>query len=259
MKQKIFFSLLCSVFCLQAGLLFGQKTEKQLFQFSTITALQEGIYDGELTLVELKKHGDFGVGTFDKLDGEMVVLNDTVYQVRTDGVPFALDLKNKIPFADVLFFYADTAYSYKDTLTLSSFQKILDASFSSINLIYAIRIDGVFKSVKVRSVPPQSKPYPRLIDAAKHQAVFEYENIKGTIVGFKLPKYMEGVGVSGYHLHFISADRKRGGHLLDCRIDDVKIQTEAVNKFELVLPQNSDFLNAKNIISNEKEIKKIEN
>ncbi len=80
----------------------------------------------------------------------------------------------------------------------------------------AIRIDGHFKSVKVRSVPRQEKPYQGLEDAVKHQTEFQLKNVSGTLVGFRFPHYMDGVNVPGYHFHFITADKKAGGHALDC-------------------------------------------
>jgi alpha-acetolactate decarboxylase len=258
MKKRILFVVL-TLLLTQGVFVKAQKKQKSIYQYSTITSLAEGVYDGNLKLSEFKKHGNFGVGTFNNLDGEMVVINDTIFQVKTDGIPVPADLNGKTPFGNLVYFDADTSFAFSDTLKLADFQKKLDDVLISDNLIYAFKIEGVFKNVKVRSVPAQKKPFPRLIDAVKHQAVFEHRNIKGTILGFKIPKYMDGVNVAGYHFHFISDDRKYGGHLLDCMTDKMKIQIENIHRVEVVLPDSDDFLKKKNINKNEEEIKKIEN
>lgn len=257
MKIKTFLLLL--LLFTQCRFVEAQQTNKAMYQYSTITSLLEGVFDGALTLAEFKKHGNFGIGTFNNLDGEMVVINDTVFQVKSDGIPVLVNPSNKIPFGNIVYFNAESSFDFADTVSLVEFQKKNDEHLVSDNLIYAIRADGVFKNVKVRSVPIQKKPFPRLIDAVKNQSVYEYKNIKGTILGFKVPKYMDGVNVAGYHFHFISADRKHGGHLLECTTDKIKVQIQSISNLELVLPDTDDFLKKKNIERNEKEIKKIEN
>lgn len=62
-----------------------QMHKGSLFQASTINALVEGINEGDTTVKELKKHGDFGIGTFDDLDGEMIELDGKFYQIKSDG------------------------------------------------------------------------------------------------------------------------------------------------------------------------------
>jgi acetolactate decarboxylase len=255
MKKNVLF-LLAGLLLLSASL---NSQDKGLFQYSTITSLLEGVYDGNLTLAEFQKHGNFGIGTFNNLDGEMVVLNDTVYQVPVDGIPRTVPSETKIPFGNILYFNANSDFDFTDTVSLADFQKYLETKLISDNLVYAVRADGVFKVVKVRSVPAQKKPYPRLVEAAKKQAVFEYKNIKGTLLGFKVPKYMDGVNVSGCHFHFISDDRKHGGHLLDCTTGNIKVRVQDVYDVKITLPDTDDFLNKKNIQRNEHEIKKIEN
>ena len=81
----------------------------------------------------------------------------------------------------------------------------------------AIRLDGRFELVRARSVPAQSPPYRPLTEVVADQHVFELEDVAGTMLGFRFPAYVEGIEVAGYHLHFISDDRTRGGHVLDSR------------------------------------------
>ena len=113
----------------------------------------------------------------------------------------------------------------------------------SPNLPYAIRIDGRFTSVKARSIPRQQKPYPPLAAAAEKQAVFELANVKGVIVAFRYPAYLAGVNMPGYHCHFITADRRAGGHLLDCRVEGATVAVDALANFFLRLPDTPGVFN----------------
>ena len=78
----------------------------------------------------------------------------------------------------------------------------------------AIRIDGRFSSIHVRSVPKQTRPYPPLAEAIAHQHIVELEDVEGTMVGFRFPDPLDGIEMSGFHLHFAASDRSRGGHVL---------------------------------------------
>ena len=80
---------------------------REVYQTSTMGALLQGVYDGEVTIRELLHHGDFGVGTFNRLDGEMVVLDGVCYQLRSDGSATIADPEQKTPFAAVTWFHAD--------------------------------------------------------------------------------------------------------------------------------------------------------
>ncbi len=212
-----------------------------LFQTSTISALLEGVYDGHLTCKELKKHGDTGIGTFDALDGEMVMLDGSVYQVKADGAAYAADDSLRTPFAVATFFEPDHVLTVRDVKDYGHLQTQLDAMLPTKNALYALRIEGTFSYIRTRSVPRQTKPYPRLIEVAKTQPTFEYRDIEGTLVGFRLPDYMEGVNVPGYHLHFIAFDRRCGGHLLECRADSIGVQLDRMSQFHMTLPEGGDF------------------
>lgn len=72
-----------------------------LFQVSTSTALVDGIYDGVVTIAELRRHGDFGLGTFADLDGEMLALEGQFFQVRGTGTVTQPDDGTMAPFSNV--------------------------------------------------------------------------------------------------------------------------------------------------------------
>jgi acetolactate decarboxylase len=230
-----------------------------LWQTSTINALLEGVYSGEVTLAELSRHGDLGIGTFNDLDGEMVVLDGRVYQVRSDGKAGVPPPKTtKTPFAAVTFFEAERTLAVDDPLDYAGLRKFIDGALDTLNVPHAIRIDGTFSTVKVRSVSRQKPPYPRLVEVVKSQPVFEHKSVRGTMVGFRLPGYVRGVNVPGYHLHFLTADRKAGGHVLDFQIKDVQVHLDLTDRFHLVLPRGAKFYQAHLERTTQADVHKVE-
>lgn len=215
-----------------------------LFQVSTIDALMEGVYDGDVTFAELAEKGDTGLGTFNALDGEMIALDGKFYQIKVDGKVYPADPSQRTPFAVVTSFSADSNNTIQDIGSLEGLKSRLDGLLVSKNLFYVMRVDGSFNYVKTRSVPAQEKPYPKLTEVVKEQAVFEFEDIQGTLVIVWAPEYSKGVNVVGYHMHFIAADRTCGGHLLDVDVDEAVVSIDITSEFYLDLPLNGDFLNA---------------
>jgi len=212
-----------------------------LFQVSTIDALLQGVYDGVMNFGELKQQGDFGIGTFEGIDGEMIALDGQYYQVKADGIAYSVNDTMTTPFSTVTYFDKDfdIIVSAKNFTELSS---ALDAQIPSKNLFYAIRIDGTFPYVKTRSIPKLSKPYPLLKDAAANQSVFEFKDITGTIVGFYTPESAEGLNVPGYHLHLITDDKQAGGHILDLALNSSVIWLDITPTFNMALPSSGDFI-----------------
>jgi acetolactate decarboxylase len=212
-----------------------------LFQYSTLDTLMAGVYDGDITAGELKQHGDFGLGTFNTLDGEMVVLDRTVYQVRSDGVAYSVADSVKSPFAVVTEFEADQTIEVDQALDCAGLQSYLDSRLPSLNVPYAVKISGVFAQAQTRSVPSQTKPYRPLAEVVKTQSTFDFTDVSGVMVGFRLPAYMAGVNAAGYHLHFLTADRKAGGHVLSCQVQNVKAELDLTGEWSMVLPSDPAF------------------
>ena len=215
-----------------------------LFQTSTISALMQGVYDGTMTFKDLGAHGDFGLGTVQALDGEMVGLDGQFYQIKSDGKASRVSDSMKTPFAEVAFFKPEETVTLNGTSNLTELQSLLDGSLGTKNIFYGIRIDGTFDYVKTRSVPMQSKPYPPLSEAVKDQKIFEFHGVNGTIVGFRCPDYVNGVNVPGYHLHFITLDRSAGGHLLDFKLENASVKVDSLSEFDLALPDSEEFYQA---------------
>ncbi len=215
---------------------------QELYQVSTLNALLAGGYDGQLSLGELKRHGDFGIGTFEALDGEMAILDGVVYQVPFNGTARVMPDTARTPFASVVFFRPGNHAALGSIATLGQMEKRLDGTLPSPNLFYALRVDGRFSYVKTRSVPRQVKPYPPLAEVAKGQAVFEFRDVEGALIGLKCPAYANGLNVPGYHWHFLTADRTAGGHVLDLALDGLTAQVQSIREFTLTLPGEGDFL-----------------
>jgi len=215
-----------------------------LFQTSTLGALVEGVYDGNLAVGELKKHGDLGLGTFDALDGEMVMLDGRVYRVGADGKAEEVGDGETTPFASVTFFEADHTGSLEGPFDLARVEEMLDKMLPTKNIPYAVKIEGTFARVKTRSVPRQTKPYPRLTEVAAKQPTFAFENVRGTLVGFRCPQYAEGLNLPGWHLHFLTADRTAGGHVLELVTEKVRFAIDYTFAIYVALPKGGGFYKA---------------
>ncbi len=213
----------------------------ELYQVSTIDALLAGVYDGEVTFGELMRHGDFGIGTFDALGGEMVAVDGRAYDVRFDGHVVPVAPARRTPFAAVTFFDQTRTTPALSVTNIAQFAALLDTKLTATNQPYAVRLDGVFAYVRTRSVPPQRHPYPPLAEVAKSQAVFEFRNVRGTLVGFRCPAWLKGLNVTGYHLHFLTADRTAGGHVLDIAFSDLPVSIDACHTLTVELPRVGDF------------------
>lgn len=212
------------------------------FQVSTSRALNVGVYEGAATLAELKRYGDFGLGTFEGLDGEMVVLNGKFYQIKTDGVAYPVADEVRTPFSAVTFFRREQSLRLPGQMTYQELQQQINEQLPTSNLPYAIRLQGTFPYLKVRSIPKQTPPYRPLSDVVgQQQSVFELRNVRGTLVGFRLPQFLKSVNVAGYHFHFITSDRKAGGHLLDGEFLNPVVDVETLRDWQMMLPKNAAF------------------
>jgi acetolactate decarboxylase len=207
-----------------------------LFQASTLEALLQGRFDGILTFGEVLKHGDFGVGTFDALEGEMIILDGEAFQVKADGVAYRVDGAATTPFAAVTFFDPDDVVPFDTPMDCPQLEAAVDLLLPDTDVPYAVKVEGTFATLTTRSVARQSRPYPGLADALAGQVEFPFETTQGTMVGFRLPPYMEGANVAGYHFHFLTDDRTAGGHVLACRTQQVQVSLDDIAHWTVTLP-----------------------
>src|ERR1700739_2752453 len=213
----------------------------ELYQTSLMSALIAGLYEGEMTYGEIRKHGDFGLGTFNDLDGEMVGFDGTFYQLRSDGSARPVTADQKTPFAVVTFFQAEQELDVVQPMTKSALLAMIEKA-TNANLFSAVRVDGIFDEVRTRTVQRQARPFPPLTEAAKHQAEKVFANVEGTLAGFRSPAYAQGIGVAGFHLHFLRQDKEAGGHALDYRLRAGTVQICTVHDLHVELPMSAEFL-----------------
>jgi acetolactate decarboxylase len=218
-----------------------QEERDELYQFSTIDALLQGLYDGEMTFSRLKLHGDFGLGTFHRLDGEMVGYDGRFYQVDGEGKVHAVPDEETTPFAAVTFFEPDMTVPDMNNMNLAQIEQYLDARLPTHNIFYAVAIEGLFRFVKTRSVPEQNKPYPPLQEVTKNQPTFTLLDVRGVMVGFRCPEYVAGINVPGYHFHFLTENRDAGGHVLEVESENAIAAIDYTSSFSLVLPSQEGF------------------
>ena len=220
--------------------LHGERDPHVLFQASTIGALIDGAFDGDLSFAELAEHGDLGLGTLNRLDGEMIALDGEFFRADVDGDIHPVAAEAKTPFAVVTRFEAEIDEPIEGTASHEELLGRLDALLPVGASSCAIRLDGCFELIRARSVPAQSPPYRPLAEVVAEQHVFELRDVVGTMLGFRFPAYAEGIEVGGYHLHFISDDRGRGGHVLDSRSNGLRARLDPSNDLHVELPPRID-------------------
>jgi acetolactate decarboxylase len=211
-----------------------------LFQASTIAALLDGAYDGDLTFAELAGHGDLGLGTLNGLDGEMIALDGSFYRAAVDGAVSEVSPGERTPFAVVTAFAPTIEAGLGGPLEHGALLAALDGLIPEGAASCAIRLDGRFASIRARSVPRQHPPYRPLTEVVAEQREFDLEDVTGTMLGFRFPSYAEGIEVSGFHLHFIDAARRRGGHVLDSRLTAATARLDPSNDLHIELPPEVD-------------------
>jgi acetolactate decarboxylase len=214
-----------------------------LFQASTIGALLDGSFEGDVSFDELAEHGDLGLGTLNHLDGEMIALEGSFYRADIEGNITAVPLDERTPFAVVVPFEPAIELDLEGSVDHDRLLAEIDRRIPADAASCAIRIDGRFEVVKARSVPRQEPPYRPLTEVVAEQQVFELTDVDGTMLGFRFPEYAEGIEVAGWHLHFISEDRSRGGHVLDCRAKTAHIQLDPSGELHVELPPGIDLAN----------------
>jgi acetolactate decarboxylase len=214
-----------------------------LFQVSTLDALLQGDYTGSLSVGQLKRLGDFGLGTYLGLDGEMIALGGHYYHMRSNGVLSESSDDEIVPFAAVTQFQHGTEFTVNQ-VSMADLSTLLDTTLPSKNYFYAIRIHGTFSSVTTRAIPQQFVPYPPLSQLIPIQSMFTYSNIAGTAVDIRSPAFVTGISQVAHHYHFVSDDLKGGGHALSFTTGQVTISVQALRQFDLWLPGDEMFQNA---------------
>jgi acetolactate decarboxylase len=215
-----------------------------VYQTSLMSALLDGIYDGDTTVATLLEHGDFGLGTFNALDGEMLILDGVCYRMRADGTVDPADGDDLSPFAVVTEFVPTVTIPIDGPTTRDEAVALINARMESANYLYAVRLTGEFEWVRVRAVQKQEKPYQPMSEAIRGEKTLEFGRSTGVVAGFRTPLYGQGIGVPGGHVHFIDAAREHGGHVLDFALTSGTIEICIGTDLHLELPLTAEFKHA---------------
>lgn len=237
--------LVCAMLFNAASTTFAKPAQDKdtIYQIALLQSLAMGYFDGSITVKELKTHGDTGIGTFEGLDGEMIVLDGVVYRANRDCKINVVADKVRVPFSNVTFFEKDFAVKLRNITDKNAFESALNAQVDKygINNFYMVKVHGDFAEMHVRSESGSVEPYPTLVEALKSQNEITLQNISGTLVGLYCPAFMSSLNSTGWHFHFVSDDKKFGGHVLGLHIADAEAQFDKTDAFSMVLPKKQNF------------------
>jgi len=204
------------------------------FQVSTYGRLSEGGYQGMISIDRLLEHGDFGIGTVEGIDGEMMVIDGVAYRAGTDLSPVEVPSGTTIPFAMLTYYDEMVSYLLSEELNYTTFKDRLDDVLQE-KLVYAIMIEAEFDSITIRSVPGQQQPYPPLVDVVANQTSLRLENVRGTMIGFYLSNGLGQINVPGFHMHFLSQDLTYGGHVLDVELSGITVSVDPISTYSVLV------------------------
>ena len=218
-----------------SGLTHDEATAHMAVQSGTLDALMAGGYEGDTSLGALLRLGTTGIGTVQHLDGELIVLDGAAWAARHDGSIDALEPATLTPFAVVTHFDPSIEFEVAEPTTLADLRMAIDAATPDAPVV-AIRVDGAFRDLELRSVAPQSPPYPPLSEVVEHQTRWSCARATGTLVGFRFPDASAGVEVPGHHLHFLSDDRTVGGHVMSLSVERGRVRLDPERELHVELP-----------------------
>lgn len=239
----------------------GRRKREPIYQVSTLQSLVMGNYYGSCDMATLLDHGDIGLGTFDAVAGELIVIDGKCYQILGDGSAVEAKPDDTTPFASVAWLTEGETIRFGRLGSIEALKDALDerVDILGVNNMYVVRIDGHFNWVAARTELRQEEPYKPFAEVLKtDERRFKFENLDGTLIAFYFPTYLEGVNTPSWHLHFISADRKWGGHVFDIDMQNGKAILNKTDRFVMDLPHNKAFDKANLKDASQDEIKQIE-
>jgi acetolactate decarboxylase len=230
-----------------------------LFTVGVGAGLIGGLYDGYYPYRLLKQHGNFGLGAPDNLDGELVVFQGKVYQTQYTGKTTEVDDRQLTPFAMVNFFHPDQKITISSAMDKGSIFHYLDSILTNVNGLYAIHISGKFSYIKTRAFPPvKAHDHTPLASMLPLQHFFEFSNVNGDLIGYRLPSFMDNTNISGYHFHFLSSKKDAGGHIIDVKADSLTIEIDRLNSYTVHVPSTTEFEQFDFKKNREEDIKSVE-
>lgn len=217
----------------------------KMYQVATLQSLMTGYTRAVITVEELLKHGDTGLGTFEDVNGEMIVAGGHCYKATDDGTVSEAPADEGVPFSSVAFLKGGRTFDLKDITDIDTLKKELDIKIEEwfgLNSMHIVRIDGAFEKVSARSESPLKSQHISLKKILSGtQKEFFFENVSGSMVCIYYPDYMNGINAPGWHLHFISSDHKLGGHVFDLVLKRGTAVMDKLSEIEIQLPKSPAF------------------
>lgn len=213
-----------------------------LTQYSLVSAIIEGVGSNGISVEKALSHGDHGLGTFQHMDGEMVMIDGRVYQYTCDGKAHQVNDTETLPFVQVTRFQP-TSILHFPLLDKSSIPELLLKNHpNTINLFHSVKVEGFFRKVKLHVVRKQQYEGQPGAELLKNMHHIEMNDVAGTAFGFRSPTFTgSGLSVPGLHLHFVSADRQLGGHAMEMEVSNATLSSSVISRFDLELPSATDF------------------
>ena len=253
MRIKIMSTLLTALLILIMGCKSEEKQqevvemtsdENTFYQYNIWWGFVNKVFDGDLSVSELKKKGDIGLGSYTKLDGELIMLDGISYRVKEDGKVSVANDTDLIVYVDAAFFEPEFSFQINEASGYDSLREIINSKLPSPNQFYSIKVKGKFSYMQCGGLRRQEKPYTDGLDVLiPSRPVFEKTGIEGTMVGFYCPDFIGNINVAGYHFHFISEDKQFGGHAMSFEIDEVNVEVDPLLEYHFEVPSSEDFLN----------------
>jgi acetolactate decarboxylase len=237
-------------------------SEKKMYQVSTLQALALGYSRAVVTVGELLEHGDIGLGTFEDVNGEMIVVDGRCFRATEDGSVTEAPAEMGVPFAAVSRTTGARCLEVAGVDGVDALKTWLDLRVEEgfgLNSMHIVRIDGRFPLVRARSESAYRSQHISLKEIlSTTQKDFHFEDVTGTLVCVYFPDYMDGINAPGWHFHFLSEDKTRGGHVFELVMEQGKVRLAKINRIEIQLPREAAFDTYSLKNASEDEIKQVE-
>ena len=219
--------------------------ENKMYQVSTLQALALGYSKAVITVEELLREGDTGLGTFEDVNGEMIVMDGQCYRADQEGTVSKVAPETGVPFAAVATLCGEQQFPVPNLADIEAIRTELTRKIEErfgLNSMHVVRIDGLFEKVDARSEAPYRSHHISLKEVlGQTQKAFLFEEIRGSLVGVYFPDYMDGINMPGWHLHFLSEDRSKGGHVFDVSIREGEARVDKICSIFIQLPESAAF------------------
>lgn len=233
--------------------------KKEIYQFSTINALMSGVFKGSFEIGAIKEKGNFGLGCSDGLTGEIIIRDHVFMEAKAQNPIRLLQDNDRIPFVQITTFCPDNTVDVSDVNKDNLYETLAQHTLLN-NVFLAIKIEGLFDHIKVRTPNDKGIAYKDAVEVSKNQIVRDLSAVKGTLVGFWTPKFFDNILVAGFHVHFINEDTQIGGHVIDFALNTGSLAYEVKYNLNIELPNEQSYLEKNLDIDNMSDIiKKVEN